>query len=158
MPARTSEPLIVEPDSGITIALGTSSLTIKLGAEATGGRFALLDYDIAPNFLPPQVPHGHTMESQTAYVVRGEIQFEFASRTIDAGEGTVIHISEHCGFTWRNRTADPARMLYIFAPAGLERFFVDVQNLYKEHPDASPADIAPHVASLWAKYGIFSEA
>jgi len=150
------EPFVVEPNSGITVPLGASNLTIKLNAAATGGRFALLDYDIASNFLPPQVPHGHTKESQTAYVLHGEIRFEFATRRINATEGTVIHIPEHCSFTWRNCTPDPARMLYVFAPAGLEKFFIDVQNVYKQHPGASPADIAPHVASLWAEYGIFS--
>jgi hypothetical protein len=54
----TSEPLIVRPNSGITIPLGAGNLTIKLDSVATGDRFALLEYDIAPNFLPPQVPHG----------------------------------------------------------------------------------------------------
>jgi mannose-6-phosphate isomerase-like protein (cupin superfamily) len=136
--------------------LGTSNLTIRLNAADTGGRFALLDYDIAPNFLPPQVPHGHTRESQTAYVLQGEIRFEFEDRTIDATEGAVVHIPEHCAFTWRNCTPHRARMLYVFAPAGLEKFFIDVQDVYKKHPGASPADIAPHVAALWAQYGIFS--
>ena len=45
----TSEPLIVQPNSGITVPLGTSNLTIKLDGAETGGRFALLDYDIAPH-------------------------------------------------------------------------------------------------------------
>jgi len=151
-----SEPLIIEPVAGITVPLGTSNLTIKLDAAATGGRLAILDYDIAPNFLPPQVPHGHTRESQTVYVLQGEIRFDFARRTIDAAEGTVIHIPEHCPFTWRNCTPNRARMLYVFVPAGLEKFFIDVQDVYREHPGALPADIAPHVAALWARYGIFS--
>jgi len=88
--------------------------------------------------------------------LQGEIRFDFEGRTIDATEGAVVHIPEHCAFTWRNCTPDRARMLYVFAPAGLEKFFIDVQDVYKKHPGASPADIAPHVAALWAQYGIFS--
>jgi hypothetical protein len=102
------------------------------------------------------VPHGHTKESQTVYVLEGEIRFEFETRTIDAATGTVLHIPEHVAFTWRNCTPDRARMFYIFSPAGLEKFFVDMQDVFKKHPGVSPADIAPHVASLWAQYGIFS--
>ena len=151
-----SEPMVVEPNLGVTVPMGASSLTIKLDAQATGSRLAVLDYDIAPNFLPPQLPHGHSRESQTIYVLQGEICFDFENRTVDAIQGTVVHIPEGCSFTWRNSSSNRARMLYIFVPGGLEKFFVDVQNIYAEHPGVLPSDIAPLVADLWAEYGIFS--
>jgi mannose-6-phosphate isomerase-like protein (cupin superfamily) len=152
----TPDPLIVDPNSGITVPLGTSRITVKLDAAATGGRFALLDYEVAPDFVAPPVPHGHTRESQTVYVLKGRVRFEFETRIVEAVAGTVLHIPENCTFTWRNPAPEPARMLYVFAPAGFERFFTDVQQIFAMHPTASPADIAPHVARLWAQYGIVS--
>ncbi|WP_146344596.1 cupin domain-containing protein [Phaeobacter marinintestinus] len=153
----TTEPLIVHPNEGVTIPLGTSNLTIKLDAATTGERFALLEYDVAPNFVPPQVPHGHTKESQTIYLLEGELRFEFKDRTVDVATGTVLHIPENATFTWRNCTSSRARMLYIFAPAGLEQYFVDVQDVFKARSGSTPADIAPYVEALWTQYGIFSD-
>ena len=36
---------------------------------------------------------------------------------------------------------------------GKSKFF-DLQKIFQEHPDLSPADTAPFVAELWEKYGI----
>jgi mannose-6-phosphate isomerase-like protein (cupin superfamily) len=150
----TSEPFIVDPSSGISVPLGPSRLTIKLGGAMTGGRFALLDYEVAPHFAAPTVPHWHTRESQTVYILRGRIRFEFATRVVDAETGTILHIPEGSGFTWHNPEPAPARMLYIFAPADFEQFFEDVQQIYTEHPGLMPSDAAVHVAKLWDQYGI----
>ena len=37
----TPEPLVLDPAAGITVQMGESRLTIKLDADATGGRIAL---------------------------------------------------------------------------------------------------------------------
>lgn len=148
------DPLILDPKEGVTVPLGASRLTIKLDAAATGGRFAMLEYDVAPNFVAPNVPHWHTRESHTIYVLHGRIDFQFATRLVEAEPGMVLHIPEHCAFTWRNPEPNPARMLYLFAPAGFEQFFRDVQQVYADHPGMTPSDAAPHVAALWSEYGI----
>jgi len=148
------DPLILDPKEGVTVPLGTSQLTIKLDAATTGGRFALLEYHVAPNFVAPKVPHWHTRESHTIYLLQGRIHFQFAERLVEAEPGTVLHIPEQCAFTWRNPEPAPARMLYIFAPAGFEQFFRDVQQVYADHPGMTPSDAAPLVAELWNDYGI----
>jgi len=138
-----SDPLILDPKEGVTIPLGASRLTIKLDAAATGGRFALLDYDVAPNFVAPKVPHWHTKESHTITVLQGRIDFQFATRLVKAKPGTVLHIPEHCAFTWQNPEPMPARMLYIFAPADFEQFFRDAQQVYAGHPVAARGESGP---------------
>ena len=150
----TPEPLVLDPAAGITVQMGESRLTIKLDADATGGRIALLQYDVAPNFVAPRTPHWHTRESHTIVVVEGRLRFEFGSRVVEGAPGTVIHIPELCGFTWLNPDPTPARMYYVFAPAGLEQYFRDVQNVFAEHPGMTTSEAAPFVKKLWAKYGI----
>lgn len=150
----TPEPLVLDPKDGVTVSLGASRLTIKLDANATGGRFALLEYHVAPNFVAPTVPHWHTKESRAIYVLEGHIHFQFAERLVEAEPGTALHIPERCAYIWRNPAPEPARMLYVFAPAGVEQFFRDVQQVYADHPGMTPADAAPLVAELWAEYGI----
>lgn len=151
-----STPLIIRPAEGLTIPLGPSHLTIKLTSAQTGGRLALLEYRVAPSFVPPTTPHGHTRESQTVYIIEGSIRFEFEDQTVDLEAGSSLYIPENCLFNWQNPRPSPARMLYVFAPAGFEQFFVDVQQIYAKNPGVPPADISPLVKGLWAEYGIVS--
>lgn len=148
------ESLVLDPGEGISVDMGESRLTIKLDAAATGDRFALLQYDVAPNFVAPTTPHWHTRESHTIVIVEGRIRFEFTSRVVEGVPGTVIHVPELCGFTWLNPDPTPARMYYVFAPAELEQYFRDVQNVFAEHPGMRTSEAAPFVKKLLAKSGI----
>ncbi|NQV11229.1 MAG: cupin domain-containing protein [Cyanobacteria bacterium] len=152
----TNQPLVVRPASGLTVPLGASSLTIKLDGAATGGRLALLEYNVAPGFAAPQVMHWRTRETQAIYILSGRIRYQFESEVVDAEAGTVLHLPEHCAFTWSNPDPAPARMLYVFVPAGLEQFFLDVQQVFRDHPGLDPADAATRVEQLWRAYGVLT--
>ena len=150
----SNQPQIIGPDEGVSLPLGTSTITIKLDATATDGRLALLDYKVAPNFEAPQVMHWRTKETQAIYVLQGRIRYFFQDNVVDTEAGTVLHIPEDCSYTWSNPDPRPARMLYVYTPAGLEQFFIDVQQVFNDHPGLSPADTAPFVEKLWKAYGV----
>ncbi|MCT0217456.1 cupin domain-containing protein [Synechococcus sp. CS-1329] len=152
----THQPLVVAPGAGLTVPLGASSLTIKLDSAATGGRLALLEYNVAPAFAAPQRMHWRTRETQAIYILSGRIRYQLDDQVVDAQAGTVLHLPEHCAFTWSNPDPAPARMLYVFVPAGLEQFFLDVQQVFRDHPGLDPAAAASLVEELWRSYGVLT--
>ena len=150
----TQSPLIIGPDEGVSLPLGQSRLTIKLTAADTAGRLALLDYAVAPHFRAPQKLPWRTRETQAVYILDGRIRFSFCDQVVEAVSGSVIYLPEYCAYTWENPSKEPSRILYLYTPGGLEQLFFDLQKIFQEHPDLSPADTAPFVAELWEKYGI----
>lgn len=58
-------------------------------------------------------------------------------------------------FAWRNDGDEPARFLAIHAPAGFERFFLDVADTIADRDGAfSPEVMQSIIPPLWQQYGI----
>ena len=97
--------------------------TILLSGDDTAGRFCLIDMHIPPGGGPP--PHRHDFE-ETFTVVDGELAMTFRGERSVARAGETIHIPANAPHQFHNSAGQAARLLCICAPAGLERFFMDV--------------------------------
>jgi len=100
---------------------------IKARAETTNGAFTALVNAIAPGQGPPL--HIHVREDEMYYVLGGELRFKIGDQMLDAGTGSFVFIprgTEHC---FQNAGSGPARLLVMFAPAGMERFFEEHAKL-----------------------------
>ncbi len=97
--------------------------TILLTGKDTAGRFCLIDMHIPPGGGPP--PHRHDYE-ETFIVLEGEIEATFRGAKVLARAGETIHIPANAPHQFRNSSPQPARLLCICSPAGLEDFFLEV--------------------------------
>ncbi len=97
--------------------------TILLTAEDTGGRYCLIDMHVPPGGGPP--PHRHDFEEMFT-LLEGEIELTFRGQTQKAGAGFTVNIPANAPHSFKNRSNQPARLLCMCAPPGLEKFFLAV--------------------------------
>ena len=112
----------------------------KVKAKDTLGAYSLTESIVQPSTGP--VPHRHSREDESFYVLEGELEFrmgERGERRIVAAPGTFVFAPRGIPHTFRNVGTTPARVLVIISPAGLEKFFEERTALQKEIPTTDPS-------------------
>jgi quercetin dioxygenase-like cupin family protein len=103
--------------------LGTL-ITFKATGKETNGRFGLIEQTLAPGFAPPL--HIHHNEDEAFYVLEGEVTFHCGEKITIATPGTFVFFPRDIPH-WFLVTGDqPARLLQLNTPAGLEHFFAEM--------------------------------
>jgi quercetin dioxygenase-like cupin family protein len=124
-PAR---PYVVLPGDGDTVrGPAGGPATFKARAETTNGTFTALENVIAPGQGPPL--HIHIGEDEMYYILAGEVRFKAGEQFFEAPAGSFMFIPRATPHCFQNIGADPARLLVMFTPAGMERFFEGVARL-----------------------------
>lgn len=101
---------------------GPLRVEVRLGARETDGAFCLAVDHPPPGWGLP--PHRHRDESETIHVLEGRFVMEVEGVRHELGAGDSLHVPrgvEHSGGTLGDA---PGRRLLVFAPAGMERFFL----------------------------------
>ncbi len=126
----------------------------KIRAEDTGGLYSILEHTLAPGFVAMPV-HRHVREAKTLYVIAGTATLLMDKRVVTASPGTTVHLPAGTPHTfWNARPeamlerdgkgpGEPLRLLAVFAPGGLERYYAEVAALV-------PAGGAPDVPAILA--------
>jgi quercetin dioxygenase-like cupin family protein len=117
---------VAQPDidqKQIHIGLVGDTYTISLSGEQTNGRFCVIDMHIPPGGGPS--PHRHDFE-ETFIVLEGEIEMTFRGQKSIAHAGATVNIPSNAPHQFRNVSPQPARLLCICAPAGMEEFFMEI--------------------------------
>lgn len=136
---RTVQAFVVPPGAGKTIrgpAGGPS--TIKAHTENTAGSFALLEVEVGPKQGPPL--HLHRREDEMWYILEGRFRFIADGEVLLADAGAFVFVprmTEHC---FQNIGDEPGRVLVMFAPSGMERFFEEHAGL-----PAGPAEAGAYL-------------
>jgi mannose-6-phosphate isomerase-like protein (cupin superfamily) len=87
---------------------------------------APLDVSVIEEITPPGVfaPwHRHTREDEVCYVIEGALRIWRGEEMFDIGPGGVALLPRDQAHAFGNVGSDPARMITVITPAGLERFF-----------------------------------
>lgn len=113
--------------------------TFKAGADTTGGSFTALENVVAPGQGPPL--HLHVREDEMYYILDGVLRVRAGECTFDAPTGSFVFIPRGTPHHFQNIKDDPARVLVMFTPGGMERFFEG----YADMP-TGPADPAAYQA------------
>lgn len=113
---------VIPPGGGEAIRgpVGGAAL-IKAGTAATNGSLALVENVIPPLQGPPR--HVHAREDEAWYVLEGDLRFRADDKLFSAPAGSFVFVprgTEHC---FQNIGDVPARVLVMFTPSGMERFF-----------------------------------
>ena len=97
--------------------------TIILTGEDTAGRLCLIDMHVPPGGGPP--PHRRDFE-ETFAVLEGELEVTFRGAKSVVRAGQTIHVPANAPHQFHNVSDKPMRMLCTCAPAGQEKFFLEV--------------------------------
>ena len=120
---------MLAPLAGKSVWLGGLGVTFKLSSEDTGGSISIVEHPIAPGILVP--PHTHTREDEISYVLEGEIGARIGDEVMRAIPGCYIVKPRNVKHTFWNAGLMPARFIEIISPAGFEKFFTEVADLFQ---------------------------
>jgi mannose-6-phosphate isomerase-like protein (cupin superfamily) len=147
--------LVLPPGAGHRIE--SAGMTLKVGAGQTD-RWSVFEADVAPGF--DVGAHVHAEAEELFYILDGELDllaFEPAVRTAGdwqawrssggasvtrGGPGSLMFVPPRCPHAFANPTAAPVRMLFLFAPAGHERYLAEVGQLVSRGGPVDPAEMA----------------
>jgi quercetin dioxygenase-like cupin family protein len=138
------------------IGLVGDTYTILVSGKDTAGRYSLIDMHIPPGGGPPS--HRHDFEEMFS-VLEGEIEVTFRGKKSIIRAGETINIPANAPHQFQNKSRQPARLLSLVSPAGLEEFFkeVGVPVATRTTPppsldEAAQAALAAKVKALSPKY------
>lgn len=130
---------------GATLNIYGDSVSVKLGAGDTGGRYSLIEDVTPPGGGTPL--HVHHREDEGFYVLEGHYLFEANGERFEAETGDFVFVPRDVPHRFRNIGSAAGTMLLTLEPGGLEVFFAELAA-FEGPPD--PALVAP----IFEKYGL----
>jgi quercetin dioxygenase-like cupin family protein len=100
---------------------------IKLAGRDSGNQAAVIEFSVPKMSGPPL--HRHSREDEWFYVVEGEITWEVDGQRHTGRPGHSAFAPRGTAHAFQNFRDQPARLLVMVTPAGLDRFFEDVSAL-----------------------------
>ena len=153
-PALTS-PKVVSGNEGKKVWAMGVLVTVKVNAEDTGGAYSVFEDMIPPGAGP--VPHTHTKEDETIFVLEGELRAWLGGKPYDMNAGDFVHMPRGVQHYFKNVSDEPTRLLLSYTPGGFEQWFLDVGKPFvgneSKPPEIKPDDIKQAVAAA-EKYGV----
>lgn len=136
---------VLGPQAGILAGLGGVRDRFMIDGRETGGRFALVEHLFEPRALAAPM-HRHRDEDEFTYVLRGRIGAVLGDEEVLGAPGDLIFKPRDQWHTFWNAGDEPASVLELISPAGLEELFRSFATL-----DGEPAPDA--LAAMAAAYG-----
>ena len=117
-----STPTILFPDSSATTVRGAGDEYRYLAtARQTSGTYFMMEAVVPPGGGPP--PHVQTREDEGFYVLEGAVTFWVGGEEVQAGPGAYLNVPRGVIHNFKNQGRDVAKLLILFAPAGIEQMF-----------------------------------
>jgi mannose-6-phosphate isomerase-like protein (cupin superfamily) len=113
----------LKPADGPQLWFLDTRMSVKAGAEQTGGAFTLIEWAAPAGFGPPL--HLHHNEDEAFYVLDGEIVIDCGDRRFTVGPGDFAFLPRGIPHTFVV-TAGPVRGLQITTPSGFEEFIAEI--------------------------------
>ena len=118
--------IVLSPGEGKIVPVPGHQVTHKVVGADTDGAYSLLEVELVGDG-PPQ--HIHKAEDEAFYVLEGEINVLLGERTIRATAGSFVLIPRGTVHTFSRVGQEPAKLLAIFSPPGVEQFFDEAVDL-----------------------------
>jgi quercetin dioxygenase-like cupin family protein len=136
---------VLGPADGDRSQLGGVVDRFMIDGKDTGGRFALVQHLFEPWALAAPM-HRHRDEDEYTFVLTGNIGAVLGDEEVVGGPGDLIFKPRGQWHTFWNAGDEPASVLELISPAGLEELFRSFATLAEEPtPDA--------LAAMAARYG-----
>ena len=87
-----------------------------------GGRFAVVEHLLAPHSIAAPM-HRHTKEDEFSLILEGQVGYHAAGEELTASVGDLVFKPRGEWHTFWNAADQPARVLEIISPGGLEEAF-----------------------------------
>ena len=136
---------LVEPGQGKTIMLFAVRFDYKVTSADSGGALSALEVTIPPKTLVK--PHNHSREDEFTVVLAGTV----GDRVVEAGPGASMVKPRGIPHAMWNPGPEPAAVLEVLSPGGLERYFEELAPVLRDKAPPSEYD------ALAERYGLTIE-
>jgi quercetin dioxygenase-like cupin family protein len=142
---------LLTPADGPDLWFLDTRMSVKAGAEQTGGAFALIEWTAPVGFGPPL--HVHDREDEAFYLLEGELTIECGDQRWQAGPGDFAFLPRGIPHSFIV-AGESVRGLQITTPAGFEEFVREIGRPAEGPglPVPSPPDIQ-RLAEAGSRYG-----
>jgi quercetin dioxygenase-like cupin family protein len=132
--AHPTSVIILAPGEGIPVggSAGTPT-TVKMRGGDVGGAYSLLQMEVPAgngNRL-----HVHHYAEEAFYVLEGELTIRIRDEEHRAAAGSLILVPRGEPHSFSNQGTSVAKAIFIFSPAGTERWFEEMTELRRASPD-----------------------
>lgn len=125
-------PKVVRPDGAHHISLYEVRFAYGVASDETDGGLAMLEVTVPARTLVK--PHMHTLEDEYSLILSGSVGVRLGDETIDEiPAGSWLVKPRSVPHAMWNVTDDPARILEVVVPGGIERYFEQLAPILKEH-------------------------
>jgi mannose-6-phosphate isomerase-like protein (cupin superfamily) len=125
---QTTSTRVVGPTDGKAGFLGSIGVRFMLDGDKSHGAFSLVEHPMSARALAAPL-HRHAREDEYSYVLEGRMGALLGDDVLAAGPGDLVLKPRDEWHTFWNAGDEPCRILEIIAPAGFERFFVELVDL-----------------------------
>jgi quercetin dioxygenase-like cupin family protein len=129
---------LVPAGEGRCVTLFAVRFDYKVTGADSGGALAALEVTIPPRTLVK--PHNHSREDEYTVVLAGTVGARVGDRVVEAGPGASMVKPRGIPHAMWNTGPDPARVLEVLSPAGLEDYFVELAPVLREHAPPTEYD------------------
>lgn len=146
--------LFVGPEDGeaLTNPIG-GRMVAKLRDADTGGAYSVHENTIPPGSPGPR-PHLHRNHDETFYVLEGDLTLRVGSRRITAPAGSFAVIPRSAVHQPSNPGTEPTRVLLIFSPSGMDRFFEEAaEGRIPLQAEPTDPEVLEKLAAFTERYG-----
>jgi quercetin dioxygenase-like cupin family protein len=128
-------PKVVAAEQAREISLYDVKFRYGIGADQSDGLLSMLEVTIPPRTLVK--PHIHSREDEFTLILSGTVGARLGDDTVEAiHAGSWLAKPRLVAHAMWNVTSEPARILEVVVPGGLERYFEQIAPILKEHgPD-----------------------
>lgn len=129
---------VARPDTDATLlhlAVVGGTYTVLISGQQTEGRYTLIDMLIPPGGGPPL--HRHDFEEMFT-LLEGEVELIFRDQRLVARAGETINIPANAPHSFKNVSAESARLLCLCSLAGQEEFFAQVGQVVPTRTSPAP--------------------
>lgn len=130
------KPVHVPADGGTAVFLDGHTYTTIMSKAQSNGEFSLVECVIPDGGATP--PHRHHNESETFFVLEGELVVMAADEEHVLQAGGLVYVPKGTRHNFLNRSGKTVRMLALFSPGGMDGLFTDVGKPGVRGADAPP--------------------
>ena len=122
---------VIRPDEAASVTLKNTVFRYGFRTEEVDGRLSMLEVTIPPKTLIK--PHVHTREDEFSLVLSGTIGVRTADDTVESvPAGSWLVKPRDVPHAMWNLGPEPARVLEVVLPGGMERYFEEIEPVLRE--------------------------
>jgi mannose-6-phosphate isomerase-like protein (cupin superfamily) len=143
-----SEVILLAPGEGRPLTLGPIEACVKAGRQDAIGSLTVVEAVTAPGTVGP-ILHRHRKTVESFYLLDGTFRLHFDDRQIDATPGSYVLIPPGNNHTSSHPHVEPARILNVMAPAGLDQYLEEAAALSAESEGPPDPRVLAQIASRY---------